>query len=117
MPDRSSRAENGAGLDDQRPDVWKEIGRDLLRDELSDCRFALEEACYNAEEALGSGDELTAEHIHALRVALNRARERVERHLAPAAGVEPWGDPAPRIPMGVLWEWSNHPKAGGEDGE
>jgi hypothetical protein len=95
--------------------TWKKIGRELLRIELTDHRVELRSAFYDAEEALQNGDELTHEHVHALRLALNDARERVENQLAPAAGGEPWGRPSPRIPSGVLWEWTNHPKAEGVD--
>lgn len=106
--------------DDQEPvppEVWEQIARELLRSEVSDRRFAVEEAFYEVEEALVHGDDVTPEHVRDLRTVLNEARERVECQLAPAAGLEPWGEPVPRIPMGVLWELSHHPKAGGEAGE
>jgi len=113
------------GEDDDRDDVpewaitWAEVGSELLRAELADIRFEFEEAFHEAEEALygeydGEGrysGDLSPEHVYAMRRALNRARERVENEVAPVAGVEPWGDPPPRIPMGVLWELTNHPKA------
>ena len=103
--------------------TWEELGRELLRGELAEIRFELQEAFHEAEEALygrcdGEGrysGELTAEHVRAFRVALNRARERVENQVAPAAGVEPWGDPPARIPMGVMQELTEHPRADGVD--
>lgn len=101
--------------DHDRAATWETVGRELLTSELTERRFELEEAFHDVEEALRNGDELTHEHVHALRVALNKARERVENQLAPAAGVEPWGSPPPRIPMGVLWELTDHPKAEGID--
>jgi len=75
-----------------------------------------EEALYGEYDGEGeySGD-LRPEHVYAMRRVLNRARERVENEVAPVAGVEPWGDPPPRIPMGVLWELTDHPKAEGVD--
>jgi len=103
------------GDEEDRAATWEKIGRELLRSELTDRRFELEDAFYDVEEALENGDELTHEHVYALRVALNKAQERVENELAPAAGVEPWGNPPPRIPMGVLWKLTDHPKAEGVD--
>jgi len=35
--------------------------------------------------------------------------------LAPVAGAEPWGNPPPRIPMDVLWQLTEHPRADGVD--
>lgn len=125
MPE--ARPDGGDG--DDRDDVpewattWAEVGRELLRGELAEIRFELEGAFREAEEALygeydGEGrysGDLTPEHVYAMRRALNRARERVENEVAPVAGVEPWGDPPPRIPMGVMWELTSHPKAEGVD--
>lgn len=116
---REARPDGGEGDDpDDAPEwavTWERVGRDLLTRELTERRFDLEEAFYDVEDALRDGEEVTPDHVHALRVALNRARERVENELAPVAGVEPWGDPPPRIPMGVMWELTDHPQAEGVD--
>lgn len=103
----------------KREAMYAQIGRELLRGELAEMRFEVEEAFGEAEEALygeydGEGEysgEITPEHVVALRAALNRARERVENHVAPLAGLDPWGNPPPRIPMDVLWELTDHPQA------
>ena len=99
--------------------TWAEVGRELLRGEMIDCRFQLEDAFRDIEETLYETDEcsgeVTHEQVRQLRIALNKARHHVENHLAPVAGAEPWGDPAPRVPMGVLWELTDHPKAEGVD--
>jgi hypothetical protein len=99
----------------QHSDAWEMVGRELLHNELAQRRIDIEDAFHDAEEALRNGEDLTYEDVHSLRVALNTARERVENELAPAAGVEPWGNPPPRIPMRVLWELTDHPKAEGID--
>lgn len=106
-----------------REGVWEQVGRDLLQREFVDIRHEIEAVFRDAEKAVsggphgegGNSGELTPEHITAMRHALNRARERVESVGAPPAGVEPWSDPPPRIPMGVMWELTNHPKAEGVD--
>jgi len=90
--------------------TWGEVGRELLSGELAECRLEIEGAFREVEDALygemdGEGEysgEVTPEQVRQLRLALNRARERVENQLAPVAGVKPWGDPPPRIPMGEL---------------
>lgn len=105
-------ADGGAS---ERDDRWENVGRELLIRELGQRRAELEDAFHDVERALRQGDELTDEQVIALRFALNEGRECVESHLAPVAGVEPWGDPPPRIPMAVLWELTNHPKAEGVD--
>jgi len=99
-----------------RADVWEQLGRELLRGQLAEKRFDLEDAFNNAEEALyGEQDNLSPEHVITMRRALNRARDRVETMVAPIAGVEPWSDPRPDIPQGILWEMSDHPMAEGVD--
>jgi hypothetical protein len=90
--------------------TWAEVGRELLSAELAECRGEVKDAFRDVEDALyGKMDsegeysgEVTPEQVRQLRLALNRARGRVENRLAPVAGVEPWGDPPPRIPMGEL---------------
>lgn len=106
-----------------REEMYAQIGRELLHRELAEIRFELEDAFGDAEDALygefdGEGEysgEITPEHVIALRTALNKARERVENEVAPVAGLDPWGNPPPRIPMGTLWELTNHPQAEGVD--
>ena len=98
-----------------REDPWETVGRSLLTRELGNRRAELEDAFYDAAEALRTGEEITREDVLALRVALNKARTRVEEDLAPVAGVEPWGEPVPQVPMGVMWELTQHPKAEGVD--
>lgn len=114
----TSEAIPDGGDEDDRPSrdaTWESVGRELLMNEMGDCRFDLEDAFHAVEETLRAGDDVTEEHVRALRSALNEAQERVEEQLAPAAGVGSWGDPKPRIPMGVLWEMTSHPKAEGVD--
>lgn len=104
-------------------DVWAEVGRDLLCGELAEARAEVEDTFRRIEDALygdldGEGQysgELTEEDLRELREALNRARHCVENRVAPVAGGEPWGDRLPRIPKGVLWEVTNHPRAPGVD--
>ncbi|MDQ2072825.1 hypothetical protein RBH20_09790 [Haloarcula sp. H-GB4] len=107
------------GDEDEGARVWEQVGRKLLRDELTNLRLELQESFHDAEMALcGDGEhpgEITPEHVIALRMALNRARERVEKQVAPVAGVEPWSDPLPQIPRGVMWELTDHPNAEGVD--
>lgn len=90
--------------------TWEEVGRELLQSELVDRRIELGHAFSDAEKTVRNGEDLTPEHIHTIRVALNRAQERVENELAPVAGVEAWSSPPPRIPKGVLQELLSHPK-------
>jgi len=112
---RESRLDGGEADAPEWAVTWERVGRELLRREVTERRIDLEEAFYDVEDCLRDGEEVTPDHVHALREALNRARERVENELAPVAGVEPWGDPPPRIPMGVLREQTGHPKAEGVD--
>jgi hypothetical protein len=117
-----STVPDGGDERDGRRRVWEAVGRELLCGELSDHRIALEDAFRDAEEGLYgtynggeySGD-LTPEHITAMRRALNEARWFLEEVAAPAAGCESWGDPQPDIPAGVLWDWTDHPRADGVD--
>jgi len=122
----SAREDSGPDNRDDAPEyavTWEEIGRELLHNELAEIRFELEGAFQEAEEALCgehasggrcSGD-LTHDHVHTLRAALNRAREHVENHAAPVAGAKPWGNPPPRLLIGVMQELTDHPQAEGVD--
>ncbi|PSP83299.1 hypothetical protein BRC96_08980 [Halobacteriales archaeon QS_6_64_34] len=93
-------------------DEWDHVGRQLLHAELAECRFALDAAFHEAEEALAvlnANDEyagdLDPEHIIELRRCLNRARRNVENYAAPVTdGVEPWGEPVPSMPYGKYRE-------------
>lgn len=104
-------------------EVWAEIGRQLLRSELAEARAGVEDAFHRIEESLygdydGEGQysgDLTEEDLRELRQALNHARRQVEERVAPVAGGEPWGSNVPQIPMGVLWELTDHPRAPGVD--
>jgi len=102
--------------EDTRKEAWATVGPDLLRSDLTECRYEIETALRDIEEELereaaGDPSQLTPEHVQALRRALNELQDRVENQVAPLAGDEPWGDPPPRIPTGVLWELSGRPKA------
>jgi len=108
--------ENSDNRED-REAMWEQLGRELLYGELAEIRYEIEEVFRDAEDAINRGgqddgsDDLTPEHITALRRALNRARDCVENEVAPVAGVDPWSHPLPEIPNGVLWEMSDHPMA------
>lgn len=104
-------------------DEWGRVGRELLHGELSGRRLELDAAFRDAEGTLAGHDtgtpyagDLDADDVRALRQALNRARRAVETYAARVVDdVEPWGEPRPEIPMAVLWELAEHPRADGVD--
>jgi hypothetical protein len=103
--------------------LWNEVGCELLQAQLAEHRLTLQDAYREAEQTIygeydGTGKhsgEITPEHVHALRQALNEARRELEQFVAPAAGLEPWGEPRPEMPWSVLYEMSDHPRAHGVD--
>lgn len=90
-------------------DEWDHVGRELLRHQLAEERFALEAAFRDAEERLATLDddgehvgELTVAEIIELRRCLNRARRVVENYAVRVTDdVEPWDEPVPDMPYGV----------------
>ena len=104
------------GGDEERPDLWERAGRHAAAMKLVDAHHDADDAYYAlTEETMLVGEDPSPEQVRTAREALNAARWALEQYAAPAAGVEPWGDPPPRIPMGVLWELTDHPKADGVD--
>jgi len=101
---------------DDRGDLWVRVGRKAVARELDGARHDVDTALHDvAVDTMYHGEDPTPEQVRAARRALNEARARLEESVAPAAGVEPWGDPPADVPMGVLWELTNHPKADGVD--
>jgi hypothetical protein len=104
------------GVNEERPDLWDHVGRHAAAMELVDAHHDVGKALGElTEETMLVGEDPSPEQVRTAREALNAARWALGQYAAPAAGVEPWGDPPPRIPMGVLWELTDHPKADGVD--
>lgn len=95
------------------------VAREAIKNELEGAYADVEDGFHSlAYDTLSRGGDPTPEQVNDLRRAMNEMRYVLEEHVAPVAGVEPWGDATPRIPMGVLRELSHHPKAeeGDDDG-
>jgi len=115
---RSVARTDGAGNDDvdEDRDLWDRVGRKAAAMQLADAHHDVDEALYTlTEETMLVDEDPSPEQVRAARRALNAARWALEEYAAPAAGIEPWGDPPLRVPMGVLWELTDHPKAEGVD--
>jgi len=113
----SAARTDGAGDDvDERGDLWARVGREAVGNQLNGARHDVEAVMHDiAVETLFAADDPSPEQVRKARQALNEARWILEEFVAPAAGVESWGDPPMRVPMGVLWDLTNHPKADGVD--
>ena len=93
--------------DERDAELWRDVGRSMLFDELAEARFDLETAFHDAEDGLHpalADDEFTAEDVQAMRRALTRARRVVERYAAPAAGLEPFDGSVADMTYGEMKE-------------
>jgi hypothetical protein len=98
--------------DAEATELWERAGRKAAAMQLVDAHHDVDEALAALTDAtMLVGEDPSPEQVRTARRALNAARWALEAYAAPAAGVEPWGDPPPRIPTGVLWELTDHPKA------
>jgi hypothetical protein len=118
---RNARADGGDTGDpddvqDDRGDLWEQSGRKAAGMQLVGAHHDVEEILFEVTaETMLVGEDPTADQIREARMALNTARRVLEEFVAPAAGEEPWGEPMPDIPVGVLWEMTDHPRAEGVD--
>jgi len=102
------------GVDDdvEAAELWERAGRKAAAMQLVGAHHDLDDAfAALTDRTMLVGEDPSPEQVRAARRALNAARWALEAYAAPAAGVDPWGDPPPRIPNGVLWELTDHPKA------
>ena len=94
------------------PDLWERVGRKAAAQELEGARYDVKDSLHALTvETMFRGDDPSREQVVAARRALNDARRILEEFIAPAAGAESWGDPVPEVPMGVLWDMTDHPRA------
>lgn len=92
---------------------WETVGRRAVSTQLNEARFDVEGTLRGLAGDLRDGKDIDPSDVREARKALNRAQRILEEQVAPVAGAEVWGEPTPDIPMGRLWEMSNHPRAEG----
>ena len=85
---------------------WRSVGGPLASMVLTDHQLRIDEAVHELQEVLRSDEELTAEHIDAVRAAQGELQDIIENHLAEVAtGTKPWEHgPGLYVPYGVVNE-------------
>ena len=90
--------------DDSEPD-WEEIGRRVLASHLNERGADADDAIQTLVATLRNDTDPDPDDVIVARRELNELRRVLEREVAPAAGVEPWGRPRPDLPVE---KWPGH---------
>jgi hypothetical protein len=95
-------------------DAWERVGRELAAAAVDETRRELDRALRDLSEALRRGEEITPQHVDAVRDAINHTQHVTEERITPLAGVEAWDRCFDRAPAGAIWKVLGYRPTDGE---